>query len=94
MIKFFKFIAIAEGFSYLILLVNMLFIKHNNLELYKSLLFPIGMSHGLLFIIYLYLSFFIKNKFNWAIKDLLVVILGSLIPFGAFYIEKKYLKNA
>jgi hypothetical protein len=24
----------------------------------------------------------------------LVVILGSLIPFGAFYIEKKYLKNA
>ena len=94
MIKFFKFIAIAEGFSYLILLVNMLFIKNNNLELYKSLLFPIGMSHGLLFIIYLYLSFFIKNKFNWAIKDLLVVILGSLIPFGAFYIEKKYLKNA
>ena len=94
MIKFFKFIAVAEGFSYLILLVNMLFIKHNNLELYKSLLFPIGMSHGLLFIIYLYLSFFIKNKFNWAIKDLLVVILGSLIPFGAFYIEKKYLKNA
>ena len=94
MIKFFKFIAIAEGFSYLILLVNMLFIKHNNLELYKSLLFPIGMSHGLLFIIYLYLSFFIKNKFNWAIKDLLVVILGSLIPFGAFYIEMKYLKNA
>jgi integral membrane protein len=94
MIKFFKFIAIAEGFSYLILLVNMLFIKNNNLELYKSLLFPIGMSHGLLFIIYLYLSFFIKNKFNWPIKDLLVVILGSLIPFGAFYIEKKYLKNA
>jgi integral membrane protein len=94
MIKFFKFIAIAEGFSYLILLVNMLFIKNNNLELYKSLLFPIGMSHGLLFIIYLYLSFFVKNKLNWAIKDLLVVILGSLIPFGAFYIEKKYLKNA
>jgi integral membrane protein len=94
MIKFFKFIAIAEGFSYLILLINMLFIKHNNLELYKSLLFPIGMSHGILFIIYLYLSFFVRNKFNWSIKDLLIVILGSLIPFGAFYIEKKYLKNA
>ncbi len=94
MIKLFKFIAIAEGFSYVALLANMVFIKPTNLVLYKSLLFPIGMSHGLLFISYLYLSFFMKNKLNWTIKDLLIVILGSLIPFGAFYIEKKYLKNA
>ncbi len=94
MIKFFKIIAISEGFSYLILLANMLFIKPNNIILYKILLFPIGMSHGLLFISYLFLTFMVKSKLNWAIKDLLIVILGSLIPFGAFFIEKKYLKNA
>jgi len=94
MIKFFKFIAIAEGFSYILLLANMVFIKPTNLVLYKSLLFPIGMSHGLLFISYLYLSFFMKNKFKWDIKDLLIVILGSLVPFGAFYIEKIYLNYA
>lgn len=94
MIKIFKITAILEGFSYLILLSNMIFIKHNNVILYKTLLFPIGMTHGVLFIAYLYLSFMIKEKQNWSAKDLTQIILGSLIPFGAFFIERKYLKNA
>ncbi len=94
MIKIFKITAISEGFSYLILLSNMLFIKPTHLELYKTFLFPIGMTHGVLFIAYLYLSFIIKEKQNWSGKDLTLIILGSLIPFGAFFIERKYLKNA
>ena len=94
MIKIFKITAISEGFSYLILLSNMLFIKPTHLELYKTFLFPIGMTHGVLFIAYLYLSFMIKEKQNWSVKDLTLIILGSLIPFGAFFIERKYLKNA
>ncbi len=94
MIKIFKITAISEGFSYLILLSNMLFIKPTHLELYKTFLFPIGMTHGILFIAYLYLSFIIKEKQNWSGKDLTLIILGSLIPFGAFFIERKYLKNA
>ena len=48
MIKFFKIIALLEGISLLVLFSNMLFIKPSNIELYKSLLFPIGMSHGIL----------------------------------------------
>jgi len=94
MIKIFKITAISEGFSYLLLLANMLFIKPTNIVLYKTLLFPIGMTHGILFIGYLYLSFMIKSQQNWSYKDLAVVLLGSLIPFGAFFIEKKYVKNA
>ncbi len=94
MIKIFKITAISEGFSYLILLSNMLFIKPTHLELYKTFLFPIGMTHGILFIAYLYLSFIIKEKQNWSGKDVTLIILGSLIPFGAFFIERKYLKNA
>lgn len=93
MTKIFKYVAISEGISYLVLLCNMLFIKPSHLELYKLVLFPIGMIHGLLFISYIYLAFMIKNKQNWTFKDLLIVILGSVIPFGTFYIEKKYLKN-
>ena len=93
MTKIFKFVAISEGISYLVLLTNMLLVKPSNLELYKSILFPVGMTHGLLFISYIYLAFMIKNKLNWSLKDLLIVILGSVIPFGTFYIEKKYLEN-
>lgn len=94
MTKIFRFTALAEGCSYIILLANMLFIKPNNIDLYKTLLFPIGMSHGVLFIAYLYLAFMIKDKQNWSLKDFSIVILASLIPFGTFFIEKKYLKNA
>lgn len=94
MIKIFKITAITEGFSYLLLLANMLIIKPINPSLKESLVYPIGMTHGLLFIGYIYLAIFIKGKLNWSLKDLFIVILGSVIPFGAFVIEKKYIKNA
>lgn len=94
MIKLFKFVAISEGISYLVLFFNMLIIKQNNIVLYKSLLFPIGMAHGLLFISYIILAFIIKSSQNWKLKDLLIVQVASLLPFATFYIEKKYVKNA
>lgn len=93
MTKFFKFTAISEGISYILLLINMLLVKPSNMVLYKSLLFPIGMTHGILFMAYIYLAFIIKDKQNWSLKDLFFVILGSIVPFGTFYIEKKYVVN-
>jgi integral membrane protein len=94
MTKIFKYIAISEGISYLVLLANMLFIKPSNIGLYKSLLYPIGMSHGVLFIAYIFLALLIKKSQNWSFTDLFIVLAGSLIPFGTFYIEKKYLNYA
>ena len=94
MTKFFKSVAIAEGVSYLVLFFNMLVIKRFNPELYKSLLFPIGMAHGLLFISYVALAFIIWKSQKWNFKEFFIVQVASLLPFGTFYIEKKYLKNA
>ncbi|WP_293872124.1 DUF3817 domain-containing protein [Flavobacterium sp.] len=94
MIKLFKFVAISEGISYLVLFFNMLIIKHNNIDLYKTLLFPIGLAHGLLFISYIILAFQIKSSQHWKLKDLLIVQVASLLPFATFYVEKKYVKNA
>ena len=93
MLKFFKVVAILEGISYLVLFSNMLFIKPNNFELYHSLLYPIGMSHGVLFIGYVVLAVLLKNAQKWSFPTFAIIILGSLIPFGTFYIEKKYLSN-
>nr|WP_294776306.1 DUF3817 domain-containing protein [uncultured Flavobacterium sp.] len=94
MTKFFKFTAIAEGISYLVLFFNMLVIKPSNLDLYKTLLFPIGMAHGLLFIGYVALAFAIYKNQNWNFKELAIVQLASLLPFATFYVEKKYVKDA
>ncbi|WP_284652190.1 DUF3817 domain-containing protein [Flavobacterium terrisoli] len=94
MTKLFKFIAISEGISYLVLFFNMLVIKPTNMDLYKTLLFPIGMAHGLLFIAYVVLALAIFKKQNWSLKELFLVELASLLPFATFYVEKKYVRNA
>ncbi|MES2543350.1 MAG: DUF3817 domain-containing protein [Bacteroidota bacterium] len=94
MLRLFKIIAILEGISYLVLFSNMLLIKPNDLELYKTLLYPIGMTHGVLFIGYVLLALSLKNKQNWDLKTLGIILLASLLPFATFYIERKYLKNA
>lgn len=91
MLKFFKIVAILEGISYLALFANMLFIKPNNMELYKTLLFPIGMGHGLLFIAYLILATMLKFELDWSWKKYGIIAIASVLPFGTFYIEKKHL---
>ncbi|MBF6640765.1 DUF3817 domain-containing protein [Flavobacterium sp. J49] len=94
MTKLFKLTAIAEGISYLVLFFNMLVIKPSNTDLYKTLLFPIGMAHGLLFIGYVALAFVIYKSQHWSLKELAIVQLASLLPFATFYVEKKYVTNA
>lgn len=90
----FKIVAILEGISYLLLFGNMLLIKPSLPEIYHTLVYPIGMAHGLLFIAYLLLALLVGSKLKWSFKTLGIVMLASIIPFGTFYIEKKYLKNA
>lgn len=92
MVKIFKAVAILEGISYLALFLNMLFVKPNNFELYHHLLYPIGMSHGVLFIGYILLAFIIKKSQNWNLTKLRIVLLASLLPFATFYVERKYIK--
>jgi len=94
MLKLFKIVAILEGISYLVLFSNMLFIKPTNLVLYKTLLYPIGMSHGVLFIGYVILAILLKNSQKWNFTSLGIILIASLLPFATFYIERKYLKNA
>ena len=94
MLRLFKIIAILEGISYLVLFSNMLFIKPANLILYKTLLYPIGMSHGVLFIGYILLAILLKKSQNWNLVPFLIIVAASLVPFGTFYIDQKYLKNA
>lgn len=90
MVKFFRVVAFSEGVSYLTLLANMLLIKPNNLELYKTFLFPIGMAHGLLFVGYIILAILLKYEQKWDWKKFSIICLASLLPFGTFYVEKKY----
>jgi integral membrane protein len=88
---FFRVVSFLEGTSYLLLLFVAVPIKYwMNDPQYVKLL---GMPHGLLFVTYLVIAFLIKSELKWNNKTLGVVMLASVIPFGTFYVDKKYLRN-
>lgn len=93
MIKIFKTVAILEGVSYLVLISNMLIVKFMNIDLYHKLVFPIGLSHGLLFIVYIIFALIIGISKNWLLKNIGIILLASIIPFATFFVDTKYLKN-
>ena len=89
MLKIFKIIAILEGISLLLLFFFAMPMKYiYDMPVYVK---HIGMAHGLLFVGYIIFAFLFKDDKNWDIKTLSIVCLASLVPFGTFYIEKKYL---
>ena len=86
----FRLIAFLEGVSYLLLLFIAVPVKYALGDpAYVKLL---GMPHGILFVAYLGFAFYFKQEQNWSLKTLVVVLLGSVVPFGTFYVDKKYLK--
>ena len=91
MIKIFRFFAFLEGISYILLLFIAVPIKYLlNDPTYVKLL---GMPHGILFIVYIILSVIGKNNFKWSYLEFFIVSAASLIPFGTFYVDKKYLRG-
>tara|TARA_B100000508_G_C11406054_1_gene250812 strand:+ start:56 stop:331 length:276 start_codon:yes stop_codon:yes gene_type:complete len=89
--KIFRIISALEGISYLLLLFIATPIKYSlGNDTYVKML---GMPHGILFIGYVIVAFMLKYKLEWKSKTTLIVMLASVIPFGTFYIDKKYLRN-
>ena len=89
-LKAFRLISIFEGLSFLILLGIAMPLKY--LFDIPEAVQTVGMAHGILFILYIFGAFFMKQKLNWSFQTLLIVILCSVLPFGPFYADRKYLK--
>ena len=85
----FRIIALMEGVSYILLLlaVPIKYVFHN--EYFVKLL---GMPHGVLFLFYILFAILLKRKMGWDVPTLCIIMLGSVFPFGTFYIDYKYLK--
>lgn len=88
-ISLFKITSFLEGLSYILLLFVGVPLKYlaGNSFLVKSL----GMPHGLLFLAYVIIALLIRSRMKWDTKTTFVVLIASLLPFGTFYVNKKYL---
>lgn len=89
MLKIFKIVALLEGISFIAMMLVGMPMKYmaGNDILIKTL----GMPHGLLFITYVILAFLLQSQMKWNFKDMAIIIACSLIPFGTFWMDKKYL---
>ncbi|MGC1205134.1 MAG: DUF3817 domain-containing protein [Flavobacteriaceae bacterium] len=92
LVNIFRIVAFLEGISYILLLFIATPIKYlsGNPDYVKLL----GMPHGLLFMLYIILAFMLKNNMKWTNTQFGWILLASIIPFGTFYIDRKYLTTA
>ena len=91
MIKAFKIVSYLEGISYLLLLfvgVPLKYVWQNEILVKK-----LGMPHGLLFIAYIFMAIVVRQMLKWDAKITFIVLIASIIPFGTFYVDRKYLSK-
>lgn len=49
----------------------------------------IGMSHGILFLLYILAVIRVKIEYDWSFKTMLWAFLASVVPFGTFIADKR-----
>lgn len=89
MVMAFRILGWLEGISFLLLLFVAVPIKymHGDPQYVKML----GMPHGMLFLGYLLLSYYVGDLLSWNVKTRLLAVLAAVLPFGTFIFERKYL---
>lgn len=90
-IKAFKVISILEAISFLVLLLIAMPLKY--IWEMPEMVRIVGMAHGILFVLYVIGAYWMYEKLNWSFKTLMIVVICSILPFGPFYADKKYLPS-
>jgi integral membrane protein len=81
MLKIFRIASLLEGCSYLLILTASFGI------ISRDFVFPIGMAHGVLFLLYFVLSLSTSHKQGWSVALWLLVLLAAVIPFAFVPVE-------
>lgn len=86
----FRIISIIEGLSYLILVFIAMPLKY--MFNYPIAVKIVGMSHGVLFILFFIALVMAMNRYKWKFLGFQLFVY-SLLPFGFILIEKIIMKN-
>lgn len=90
MLRIFRSVALLEGISYLLLFALSMPLKY-----WAGIREPniyIGYVHGFLFLAYIALAVVLWQERKWSLKTLFWILLASLLPFGTFYLDSRFLK--
>ncbi|MDC6353682.1 MULTISPECIES: DUF3817 domain-containing protein [Robiginitalea] len=89
MLSIFRILAILEGISFLLLFGLTMPLKY-----WAGIGEPnqyVGYAHGFLFIGYVALALVVWKEQGWGWKILAWLLLASLLPFGTFYLDSRFL---
>ena len=87
--KAFRIISVLEAIAFLVLLGIAMPLKY--IWDMPEMVQTVGMAHGVLFVLYVLGAIYMFKKLNWTVLELFIVIMCSVLPFGPFYAERKYL---
>jgi integral membrane protein len=90
-IQIFRWVAFAEGLSFLILLCIAMPLKY--FAHLPAAVKITGMAHGVLFVSFMALAFEAVGRLNKKATWLGWAFLSAIIPLGAFYFEKQLQKE-
>ena len=83
----FRKVAMAEGISYIVLLLIAMPLKY--LANFPLAVNYVGWAHGLLFVLYIACLIMAWQERKWSFWKVVALFVASLLPFVPFYIEKK-----
>lgn len=90
-IRSLRWIGIAEGISFLVLLLIAMPLKYKfGLPLAVKY---VGWAHGVLFMLYVVAVFAAIRAMNWGFKGVAVALVASLLPAGTFVLDRSLKKR-
>jgi integral membrane protein len=85
-IRTFKIVALAEAASYLVLLAAAVVKRTHDVEALVPIVGPI---HGLLFLAYLGLALYVRERLGWNGWTTVMVVVASVLPLGGLVVERR-----
>lgn len=90
-LKLLRKIGIAEGVSFLILLLIAMPLKYWFGQ--PLVVKYTGWAHGFLFVSYVALAFYAKETYNWPFKKFILAFMAAWLPLGTFLFDSKLKKD-
>jgi integral membrane protein len=87
-----RVVGFLEGVSFLVLLGIAMPLKYVWEE--PQAVRVVGMAHGVLFIAYVAAAVQAWLAYDWSWKRAALVVAASLVPFGTFYADAKWMRDA
>lgn len=91
MLNSFRLVSLIEGLSFLVLLFIAMPLKYH--WGHPEAVSVVGMTHGILFMVYVALALMVGPRQQWSDRFMLGVIVAGMLPFGCFVLEQKLKKD-